>query len=122
MPTQIEITYTRPNLDVSWGPNIKSAELEAHYKTEYIDTGMLLSENVSFSPDNLQLHRTTTWAAGVEILVKYKTDQVIQDWIQTRNAYNDTNGIIASVPFQEFLSHEDHLLESDEATGPFTKV
>ena len=125
---KITVSYTRPNTSVDWGPNIKSPELVEYYKNNYIDTGMIVSESVDISADGLTLTRINIWneytpqLTGLEIMLQYKADDIIQSWISERNAYNETNGITPSMPYNQILEHEDNLMYTGYATGPYEKV
>jgi hypothetical protein len=125
---KITFSYTRPSTTVDWGPNIKSPELIEHYQNNYINTGMIVSENVQISEDGLTLTRINIWSnetpelTGFEIILHYKSDTVVQTWIAERNAYNELNGITSSVPYTEFLAHEDNLMFTGEVSGPWERV
>ena len=125
---KITVSYTRPNTSVDWGPNMKSPELVEYYKNNYIDTSMIVSESVEISPDGLTLTRTNIWneytpqLTGLEIVLQYKADAIIQAWISERNAYNQANGITPSMPYNQILEHEDNLMYTGNATGPYEKV
>ena len=125
---KITVSYTRPNTSVDWGPNIKSTAMIEYYQTNYIDTGMLVSESVNISEDGLVLTRINIWneytpqLTGLEIVLQYKTDAIIQSWISERNTYNQTNGIIPSMPYNQILEHEDNLMYTGFATGPYEKI
>lgn len=125
---KITISYTRPNTSVDWGPNIKSAELIEYYQNNYIAAGLMVSETVNMSDDGLTLTRINIWnddtpqLTGLEIILQYKTDAIIQNWIAERNAYNEANGIIPSVPYSEFLEHEDNLMFTGTPSGPWEKI
>jgi hypothetical protein len=125
---KITISYTKPNTSVDWGPNMKSPELVEYYQNNYIATGMIVSESVVISPDGLTLTRTNIWndytpqLTGLEIMLQYKTDSIIQAWIAERNAYNEANGIVSSVPYTELMEHEDNLMYTGSASGPYEKI
>jgi hypothetical protein len=125
---KITISYTRPNTSVDWGPNIKTTELTEYYQNNYIATGMLVSESVTISNDGLTLTRINIWndstpqVTGLEIMLQYKSDTIIQSWITTRNAYNEANGIVPSIPYNELLDHEDNLMFNDTVSGPYERV
>lgn len=125
---KITVSYTRPNTSVDWGPNIKSTDMIEYYQNNYIDTGMLVSESVNISEDGLVLTRINIWndytpeLTGLEIMLQYKADAIIQSWISERNAYNQANGIIPSVPYKELLEHEDNLMYTGSASGPYEKI
>lgn len=125
---KITVSYTRPSTTVDWGPNVKSPELLAHYQATYLDTKMMASATDTISPDGLTLTRSNCWndstdsLTGVEIMLAYKTDEIIQNWIIERNNYNAANGIIPSVPFDEIITHEDNLMFNDVAAGPFEHI
>lgn len=125
---KITLSYTRPNTTVDWGPNIKSSELNEYYQTRYIDTGMMVSESVTFSEDGLTLTRVNIWndetpeVPGLDIMIQYKTDTIIQAWIAERNAYNEVNGIVPSIPYTELLEHEDNLMFTGSVSGPYERI
>lgn len=128
LKNKITMSYTRSNTSVDWGPNIKSPEIVEHYQINYMDTGMMVSESIDISTDGLTLTRTNIWneytpqLSGPEIIAHYKTDTIIQGWIAERNAYNLTNNIVPSVPYTEFLQHEEILMLTGIATGPNEKI
>ena len=125
---KITVSYTRPNTSVDWGPNIKSTAMIEYYQTNYIDTDMLVSESVNISEDGLVLTRINIWneyttqLTGLEIVLQYKTDAIIQSWISERNTYNQTNGITPSMTYNQILEHEDNLMYTGFATGPYEKI
>jgi hypothetical protein len=125
---KITVSYTRPNTTVDWGPNIKTPELQNYYQSTYIDTGMLVSETVTFSEDGLTLTRVNIWndstpdTPGLEIMIQYKTDATVQAWITERNAYNVANGIMPSIPYTELLEHEDNLMFTGTVSGPYERI
>jgi hypothetical protein len=125
---KITISYTRPNTSVDWGPNIKSTELSEYYQNNYIATGMLVAESVNISDDGLTLTRSNIWndstpqVTGLEIMLQYKSDTIIQSWLTERNAYNQANGIVPSVPYNVLLEHEDNLMLNGSVAGPYERV
>ncbi len=125
---KLTVSYTRPNTTVDWGPNIKSAGLQNYYQSTYIDTAMMVSENTSISEDGLTLTRTTVWnestptMTGLEIVLQYKTDSVVQAWIAERNAYNISNNITPSVTHSELVNHEENLMFTGVPSGPYEKI
>lgn len=115
------MTYTRPNINVPWGPNIKSAELEEHYDREYKQTGYLIAEIITFSDDQLSLTRKTAWALGLDLFRKVREDSLVVNWVNEVREYNTNNNIIPSVNTEDFnLAWE--LLEHDVTINPFKRI
>ena len=88
----------------------------------------MVSENVTVSEDGLTLTRVTIWneetpqLTGVDIILQYKTDAVVQAWIAERNSYNEANGIVPSTTHSELVSHEENLMFTGIAAGPYEKI
>lgn len=115
------MSYTRPNVNVPWGPNIKSAELEEHYTKEYKETGYLIAEEITFSEDQLTLTRKTAWTLGLNLFHKVKGDALVLNWVNEVRQYNVANSIIPSVTTEEFNTAWD-LLEVNICVNPFKRI
>jgi len=115
------MSYTRPNINVSWGPNIKSAELEAHYNAEYKQTGYLIAEEITFSEDQLTLTRKTAWTLGLDLFHKVRADTMVVNWLNEVREYNSSNNIVPSVSIADFNTAWE-LLEHDITIPPFKRI
>lgn len=115
------MSYTRPNINVSWGPNIKSSELEEHYDREYKQTGYLITEEITFSDDQLTLTRKTAWTLGLDLFHKVRNDPLVSNWVNEVRVYNSNNNITASVSTEDFNTAWE-LLEHDITIDPFKRI
>lgn len=113
--------YTRPNVNISWGPLIRPENIQNHYDTEYIQSGYIVKEETSVSDDGLVLTRKIAWATPPEILTKYKSDTIIQEYLATVRQYNQENGITPSVTPSQFQTAQ-LLLENDICIDPFRRI
>lgn len=92
-------TFTRPNLQTQWHQQVIDG---SYFRTTYIETGKLALLNNTVSEDGLVMNHEAFWINEAEWL-SHKEDPNIIQYFAARDAYNDSNGIIASPTVTETI-------------------
>jgi hypothetical protein len=101
---------TRPNTDVSfWSQN---PEQQAYVESTYKNAGLLLSDEVSISEDQLTQTRTQTWARVPGIVSTVRADESLTQQAAENIAHNQANGITRSSLQYEIIDANGTVLVS----------
>ena len=88
----------RTSLDIDfWHMDHLTQEARDHYKTQYVDTGHIISNDKVLSEGDYVLTIITVWDSQ-ELCDAFVADPVIMnDVAAPQNAYNEANGIVVTV-------------------------
>lgn len=102
---------TRSSTDVEfWDMTDSDKE---YYKTTYLDKNALISDEYTYSDDNLTRTRTFYWNLSVPGLIEViGSDEMLNDMIARNKLYDDINGITRSDLYFEIYTQEGDLFSS----------
>lgn len=90
------ITATRPNTEIGWAWDVlDKTERDADYRTRYIDTGLVLSDNRETTPDGLTTTFTRTWVTK-EAYDEYLSNPLTVSLLNNYHEYANNYGIVYS--------------------------
>lgn len=103
---------TRPNADVKFWD--RTPEQQAYIDTTYKNTNLLLSDEITFSDDQLTKTRTQTWVRVPGIVSTVRADEELNKQSAENVAYNQAHGITRSVLRYEIVDAADKVLVTGE--------
>jgi len=101
---------TRPNTGVAFFE--KTEADAAYYQTAYKDTGVLLSDEITTSEDQLVRTRTLWWNMVPGLIEILAEDATLNEIIARSRLYNDVNGITRSELNFEIYDANDALFSA----------
>lgn len=103
---------TRPSVDVKFWS--QSPEQQAYVETTYKNANLLLSDEVTFSEDQLTKTRRQTWARVPGIVSTVRADTELNNQSAENVAYNQAHGISRSVLHYQIVDSADKILVAGE--------
>jgi hypothetical protein len=96
--------YKRPNTTVSWWVDMIPQNVKDRMKSNFIDTGYLLSEEFIYSDDGLTLTWKQEWSDQQGVMGQFINDEVLSQWRVDRETYCQENGIESGMTYMEFVT------------------
>lgn len=98
MPISRTVTYTRPSTSVSFYPPIRNSVIWNYITETYIDTGKIISNSDSFSPDGLTRTSVTIFDSE-QSRDQYVNDTTVQSskFVTNRRIYHDKTDILVNI-------------------------
>lgn len=90
----VTASFVRPNTDAPFF--VPSTEFSTHFDNTYVQTGKVLANTFTFSPDGLSITRQITWV-NRPAYVEFATDPVQVELMSAREAHHEANGIVMNI-------------------------